>query len=390
MDRAKPLSERMNYMIQSRKPGRYTLLLLLAAFACAGSWAAVHLRSVQDTSEVVKMTEEMRLVCVGRSLIDVPAQSELSFSNQVLDGLEISTVEESEAVFRARLAAREKEIEALGMTTDSRGPGGMVEARDLRLVDMAARLLVYGRTRSYSMEGDHRVDDEWMSIEAHVHVNALSFTFSMQYADPSDVPAVEALLERFRPRGENEIPSVPGFCVWRGIFAEPLPSHKTEHIVMHLGLPGHPDMGIAYSSVSGVPADDGLLARIAVVDAETRVDDMLRVTKLRSGKRSINGVEGEEELERLRARNFLTGYSLLWEAQGLLDDPVQSKLSLAMIFGNSSSPGGEPIGSSFHEDAVLTLTLWDRISSSIRLRRVAARIDSKGARTDVTSERGLN
>jgi hypothetical protein len=168
-------------------------------------------------------------------------------------------------------------------------------------------------------------------------------------------------------RGNDEIPSVPGFCIWRGVFAEPLPEHTNEHVVFHLGLPGHPDMGLAFSSVAGGRIEDGLLERVAVTDAEATADEMLRVSRLRSGKRNINGIEGEEVLERVRELNFTTGYGFMWEARGTNDDLLQPHLLLNMETGTNPRPGGKPVDSSLHEDAVLAL--WDSISSSIRLRK---------------------
>jgi hypothetical protein len=46
------------------------LFVLLAAFTCAGTWAASQVRSMRDRSEVAQMTEKMRTVCVGRYLVE--------------------------------------------------------------------------------------------------------------------------------------------------------------------------------------------------------------------------------------------------------------------------------------------------------------------------------
>jgi hypothetical protein len=183
----------------------------------------------------------------------------------------------------------------------------------------------------------------------------------------SSVKEAEALLAQLQIRGEDEVPPVPGFCIWRGIFAEPLPEHRSEHVTLHLGLPGHPDMGLAFDSMPAGRTDRSLLARVADVDAQASADEMLRVTKLRSGKRNINGIDGEEVLERVRELNFTTGYSFMWEARGIEDDHLQPYLLLNMETGTNPRPGGKPVESSLHEDAVLAL--WDSISSSIRLRK---------------------
>jgi hypothetical protein len=312
------------------------------------------------------MTENMKTVCVGRFLVDIPSQAAVSLSREMIDGFDIDSVEEDEAEFRKRIAAREEEIAAEGMPAASRGIGGMLEARDLKVPGLIGRLLVHGRTRSYAMEGSRRVDDEWVSIEAHGHLEGVSFSLSMQYADKSDAQTAEALLARLRLRGENEIPSIPGFCIRRGIFTEPLPTHKTEHIAMHVGFVEHPDVALALASLPGGDRDRSLLTRYAELDTEAGADELLRVTKLRSGKRSINGIDGEEVLERIREINFATTYGFMWETQGVHGDPLHPFLSLELQGGISSRPSGKPVDTSLHEDAVLAL--WDRISSSVRPR----------------------
>jgi len=312
------------------------------------------------------MTEQMKTICVGRFLVDVPSQAEVSLSREMMDGFDIDTVEEDEATFRARVAAREAEIAAQGVTSVPKSAGGMVEARDLQVPGMVGRLFVHGRTRSYSMEGSRRVDDEWVSVEAHAHVNGVSFSLSMKYADMSDAHTAEALLARLRLRGHSEIPTVPGFCIGRAVFAEPLPPHKTEHIAMHVGFLDHPDVALALASLPGGDRERSLLTRFAEMDTESGADELLRVTKLRSGKRSINGIDGEEVLERIRELNFVTTYGFMWEAQGITGDLHHPFLSLELQGGINPRPSGRPIDTSLHEDAVLAL--WDRISSSIRLR----------------------
>jgi hypothetical protein len=305
------------------------------------------------------MTEKKKTVCVGRYLLDVPAQADVSLSGAMLDGFEIESVQESDSAFRTRVEAREAEIAGHG--------AGMVEARDLRVPGMVGRTFIFDRSRGYLMEGDRRVDMESVSVEVHAHAGGLSFSLSATSTDEAAVKAAEALLAHLRIRGEDEIPSVPGFCIRRGVFVEPLPAHKNEHMVMHLGVPGHPDLAMILFSIAGGNAEAGLLARVAHTDAVSSADDLLRVSKLRSDKRIINGLDGEEVVERVREYNFTTGYAFNWETSGVTDDVLRPYLSLEMQTGVSERPGGKPTDTSLHEEALLAL--WDSISSSIRLRK---------------------
>ncbi len=68
---------------------------------------------------------------MGRFLVDVPGDAQLRFLHEMMDGFRIETIEDGEAVFGKRLAAREAEIEARGTTTGSRRSSGIADARDL-------------------------------------------------------------------------------------------------------------------------------------------------------------------------------------------------------------------------------------------------------------------
>ncbi len=305
------------------------------------------------------MTEKMKTICVGRFLVDVPAQAEVSLSREMLDGFEIGTLEESEDAFLERVASREADIAG-------RGAAGMVEARDLRVPGMVGRALVHDVSRGYLMKGGRRVDMESVSVEVHGHKGGLSVSLSAKSTQASSVGEAEALLARLELRAEDDIPRVPGFCIGSAIFVEPLPPHRTEHIVMHVGLPAHPDLGMAFASLPGGGGDAGLLARTADIDAQAGPDEMLRVSRLRTGARTINALEGEEVLERVREMNFATTFGFMWEVRGVDNDPLRPFLSFELQAGIGERPGARPADSSLHEDAVLGL--WNAISSSIRLR----------------------
>jgi hypothetical protein len=313
------------------------------------------------------MTEKMRTVCVGRYLVDVPVQAEVSISHERIDGFAIETIRESDTEFHTRVMAHEAEIDAIGSNADPQGPGGIVEARDLRIPGMVGRTPVYGRTRSHGFEHGKRVETEWVSVESNAHINGLSISLSAEYVDESDANAAEALLAKLRLRGEDEIPNVQGFCIGHAVFAEPLPAHKTEHVAMHVGLPGHPDLALSLVSMPGGGSDPGLMARATGTDARTSADALLRITKLRERKRTVNGIDGEEVLIRAREFNLTTTYGFSWETRGMEDDPLQPNLTLELQTGTNERPGGKPVEASLHQDALLAL--WDTVAASIRLRK---------------------
>jgi hypothetical protein len=132
-------------------------------------------------------------------------------------------------------------------------------------------------------------------------------------------------------------------------------------------LPGHPDLSLTLASIAGGTPGTSLLTRVAKAEADTSAETLLRMNKLREGKRSINGIEGEEVLVRARELNFTTTYGFSWDAPGTKDDVLQPYLSLELQTGISERSGGKPVETSLHEDALLNL--WETIASSIRLRK---------------------
>lgn len=280
-------------LLRTSKEGK--LVIFLVVLACAGISTIVQIWNAHAMANVLKMTEQTKTVCVGRLLIDVPADAQITLFGDRLDGFKIESVVENEAAFLQREVAREREISEPNGEGDA-SKKGMVQARDLR------------------------------------------------------VPA---------------LPPTPGFCTERAVFVDPLPPHKTEHVAMHIGFVDHPDIALAFFTLPGGGKNaHGLLMRHAEMDAMAGADELLRVTTLRSGSRDINGLRGEEVLERVREFNLAITYGFMWEAPGVSGDPLRPFLSLELQGGVSLRPGGKPVDSSLRQDAVLAL--WDRISSSIR------------------------
>lgn len=245
-------------------------------------------------------------------------------------------------------------------------PNGIVEAHDVHKPGMAGRTFIFGRNHTQGFEQGQRVDVAWVSVESHAHTNGLSVSLSANYVEEEDAIVAEALLGRMRVHAQDEVAEVPGFCVSDGVFMEPLPFHKTEHIAMHMELPGHPDLAMTFFSMPGGGSDQSLVKRAAQTDAVMGGDAMLRISKLREGKRDINNMIGEEVLIRAREFNFTTTYGFSWETAGIADEPLHPYLSLELQTGRSAGANGRPVDSSLNEDALLNL--WDSIASSIRPR----------------------
>jgi hypothetical protein len=119
-----------------------------------------------------------------------------------------------------------------------------------------------------------------MSVEAHARLNDLRFILSSTYAGEEKIQLDQALLARRELRSD----------------------------------------GLASFSIANANPGPSLLARAVDVDAAAGADEMLRTTKLRSAKRDIKGMIGEELAERIREVIFASGYTFHWGTRG--DEPM--------------------------------------------------------------------
>jgi hypothetical protein len=141
---------------------------------------------------------------------------------------------------------------------------------------------------------------------------------------------------------------------------------QRERVVMFAGLPGHPDIAIAFSTMAGTRPGQSMLARNAAAAANEPLYVRAAFKTLREKNRTINGLAGEELALRVREPNFATTFSFDWEMVGKQDDVLAPLLTLEMESGVRPRPGAKPVQSSLSEESLVAL--WDRISSTIRVR----------------------
>jgi hypothetical protein len=351
--------------------GRYFQLaaaILVVASVVAGSMAAKAMRSDRDRQKVATMTEQMKTVCVGRFLIDLPKKTEYSMRGAFLDGFDVSVFPETDEAFKTRIAQREMALRNPEPKTSALDdePKKLEMAKDLQGSGYVGKMFVFGRETTEGLEHGRRVEVTSVQIEVHAHANGFSVDISNDAAYPDRLDRPLKLLAQVVLNPENKIPSEPGFCIDHAYFREPLTASQGERITMLMGIPGHLDIPITLDMTAGITDKDGLLARNTKADAEASSEEKARTKKLAFGPREINGIPGEQSLERYHEYNGKAVYSFMWQSRGTKDDVLRPALELELLAGVTSRVGGDPVGSSLSEIALLDL--WNKMSSSIRLR----------------------
>jgi hypothetical protein len=313
------------------------------------------------------MTKQLKTVCVGRFLIDLPEEAQISFSHGAVDGFDIRTYPaESDQEFLARIKKRELE---LGQETNQFGKRSLESSQDIRGTDRSGKILVFNRTSTYVYHGEEKITYNGVSVNAFLRTKGVSFSFIADDYDPKLIGRLPKLLTQVRPMAGDQQPAEPGFCVDGGIIADPLTADQGERITLFAGLPNHPDIGIAFTSMAGTKPGPGLLQR----NAENRAKRFafLRgfISTLKEGERTIGGLRGDELAVRVREINFATTYGFDWEMPGTENDVYSPFLSLELQAGINPQAGGAPVQSTLSEAALKDL--WETILPSIRVRPAA-------------------
>jgi hypothetical protein len=313
------------------------------------------------------MTKQLKTVCAGRFLIDLPEDAQVSLSHSSVDGFDIVTYpDESDEDFAARVSKRERE---LNNETNQFGKKSMESSQEIRGDDRTGKIFVFNRVSTHLYHGEQKIMLNGVSVNAFLRTGGVSYSFVSKSFDPKLIGNLPRLIAKVRPVAENQRPATPGFCINRGLIADPLTAEQGERVVLFAGLPNHPDLSIVFSSMAGTKPGPGLLARNAENRAKRFVFLGGLFTTLKEGMRPVNGLPGEELALRVREINFATTYGFNWEMGGTDNNVLKPFVSLELSTGINPQAGGPPVQSTLSESALKDL--WETMVTSIRIRPVA-------------------
>lgn len=320
----------------------------------------------RDQLEIARMTREMRTLCLGRFLIDLPEEANVELREMRIDGFDIVSFDEPDTDFLARLAQRETRLR----TAPDRPEGGknLDAVREVKTGNgVAGKIFVHGRTVSEGtrLRGQElaRYRLEGIAVEALVHADGVSYEIGADDYDPDHIEDLPKLLEKLVPNRGNRAPTGPGFCVHNAWVRDPLTADQNERLMMNVKFPTHPDIVLRMDVMAGAtPQGQGLLERIAGAYERGSYAEKKRVIRLRAAPRTIDGLAGEEVVDQFDKLNNIFVHHFLWEVAGVADNVLIPSISFTMETGHAVSGSSPPLLS--QEAAV---ALWDKITSSIRL-----------------------
>ena len=352
--------------------------IALAVLAWAVEWRPQH----SNEKKGEPLMDKRMTVCVGRFLIDLPMDAQITFTPGRVAGVNISARDGyTEERLKFDIAEREH---LLGQKTNEYGRPSLEKKNEVSAVNFKATILYYDREKPVTMivRGEKIPGaEEGISIEGlGLHADRLYRFEGKSLASPIDENNVAKLLAQFESVDRDTVPTQPGFCTEGGVIHDPIAAEDNESIAIFASLKGHPDVAIRLdSTVNFKEIQESLLSREAHNSVRNEFASSFK--NLRKQARTVHGIDGEEVGDKVKEANGTSGFMFTWASMGKLRDVTAPKITLELQTGLGRP--GQPVNSSLDDDAVLKL--WDAVSSSIRLRPIVGgeKLGNAGASSSV-------
>ncbi len=312
----------------------------------------------QSQGDFMKSANQSNTYCLGRFLIDLPNDAEIVAQTAEYRGDKIKVERQPSAETFLHLIT-EKE-NTLRETKHKKDPSLLkyLSKKD----DGHSVAIIYWKT-----------PEKRHLYETEVNKWQKGFQFLAKgQADPDQmemaVDFANRTLSELRYRDPKEIPTEPGFCIERGLFAgEPAMPHY-ERAEVSFRLKGHPDVVVNASTWMVMKEDrEGLLDRIDRKKKDTALIDLFnRIKVLRRGQHPVNGMAAEEYLQSIPAGETFSTHMFRWETTGKYHDLYAPEIIVEFRTGKTKDFEERPPTLSDKQ----AIELFDSIVNSIRVRPV--------------------
>jgi hypothetical protein len=341
------------------------LIPVLIVAACGRQPARLTEQEKQNVSE---LTQNLKTRCVGRYLIDVPADVLVS-GGATVEGVKIEPEAMSHEAFLQEVANRKAELSG----TKSSDAYPLLYADDQ--VDVPDTHYFIYRDRgddpgnrvfeAYKWDHGYRFK---LGIEGSdfLHPDQTKDPIVQQITVKNDVPEktrlVFDLVERLRWRADDEIPTEPGLC-FPGAFL-PGKAVDKEDVGAQFVLAGNRDVSIGIGSNSGIREANTLLQRGDEIDRDLKA----------IGGRTIR--KGTVALQRMTAEEWLFVGKSEWgvmitrcliEANSMTSSAQSPLVTLDLSTGSPNAFLNGPVRATSMSESE-AVVLWDIVSRALRPR----------------------
>lgn len=342
------------------------LLPVLVVSACGRQVAPL---TEQEKHHVSELTQNLKSHCVGRYLIDVPADVLMSGGAKV-QGVRIESEAMTHEAYLQEVASRNAELRE----TKSTDPYPFLYA-DGEIDGPDTQYFIHRGNRStgpgYRVFEAYKWDHGYrfkLGVEGHdyLHPDQTDKPYIQALNVKNDVPAKTALIfdlvKRLRWRDESEIPQEPGIC-FPGSFI-PKKAVDEESFWAQFVPAGNRDVSIGVESDSSIREPNTLLQRSDEIRRDLRA---IGGRTIRKGSVELQGIDAEEWLFSMKTDWGIPGVKFTLEANSMTSGAESPLLILDFYTGspNVFTQGRMEAASMSEGEAV---ALWDVISRTLRPR----------------------
>jgi len=312
--------------------------------------------------------------CVGRFLIDLPADAEYIGGNYEYGFVTIERQSMDRSAFDNEVSNFETQL------------------RDKTQKPDAPLIL-----KKSMPSADTRVFGFWPDYDQRVRVKIWGYRWlnGMRYlirnsADPDRLDGAvsrqEVILASLRSLQDN-IPTGKGFCIEHALIADDETS-KNESLNIRFRLKSHPDvvLDVATKRNTGTPPESLLSRKPSVFSGLGILGATIGgISTLKEGDRKLGDHPGQEWLLKAPNDQGQKAHLFTWEAPGLYRDPLHPQIRFDLQSGNFDG-GLDPKPISVTDKTMLEL--WDKILNSLRLRPTNDGDGSQGKPSPQTNNGG--
>lgn len=292
--------------------------------------------------------------CVGRFLIDLPADAEYAGGDYEYGFAKIERQSMGHSVFLEEVEAFEKRLR------DTKHKSGTPLLVKRVAPDENTRVLGYWGNEDQDVTIEIS-GYRWLNGQRY-QVRAIA-DFDKAEGAMGDFAAILANIQAM----QSDAPRTKGFCIEHALISDSGTS-KNENLNMRFRLKNRPDvvLDIATNRNTGKPPESLLSRKPSVFSGLGILGATLGgISNIREGDRTVGDHPGQEWLLKAPNDHGQKAHLFTWEAPGLYRDALHPQIRFDLQSGNFDG-GLDPRPISLTDKQMLEL--WDKILSSLRLR----------------------
>lgn len=339
---------------------RYLAIALLATMLCSCELFAAPIN--QGKNNMTELTKNMKPVCVGRLVIEIPEVAYIKGWDQEVERLKIESISPpstSRKAFDAKVNHREMILKTSPHDTE----GHLFKDKMQPSPDSV--LFIYR---------EDNTDSTGYGLDAFFWRPGVEYQIKSSAANSSlnvKVARISKVARSFVATPTANLATLPpGLCIEHGVITDADNDYRREHVAVSGRIDAYPGLSFSFSTQSASqPSDD--LSLIQRTDRSLGMGDAIgkevsAATKfLRKGKRKLNGQDGEEMV----AVITLNGETSIEASAEFYAEPkVLDKPNIEVSLGDQTHDDNthQPFNKNLTEKEFLAL--WDALLNSIKPR----------------------